>query len=211
MNVQWLFQRVKMLVKGAIVAMIIAVPCFTAHAQAPMNRVQPNYPQYFQMHHKEQRQAPMDVVIDTGTPYFFIDGTWNSNFTMTWYDVKTERGIEVSHGEKWNDKRVRIHNNDMQYYDDEYGWIQIVAVNIDQVKEYGYGNAAVVNSTMLGSVMEIEYPDGHREKAIILDVCGKARTERIVDRWVYDGRQAQNTYGRLEGIQFKFIRFGFDK
>ena len=103
------------------------------------------------------------------------------------------------------------YNNDMQYYDDEYGWIQIVAVNIDQVKEYGYGNAAVVNSTMLGSVMEIEYPDGHREKAIILDVCGKARTERIVDRWVYDGRQAQNTYGRLEGIQFKFRRFGFDK
>ena len=52
--------------------MIIAVPCFTAHAQAPMNRVQPNYPQHFQMHHKEQRKAPMDVAIDTGTPYFLF-------------------------------------------------------------------------------------------------------------------------------------------
>ena len=149
MNVQWLFQRVKMLVKGAIVAMIIAVPCFTAHAQAPMNRVQPNYPQHFQMHYREQRKAPMDVAIDTGTPYFFTDGTINSNFRQTVYDVVREGGVQVSHGEYWNSKNMRVHNNVIQYHDKEYGWIQVVALNIDQVKEYG----SVVTSSMLGSVI----------------------------------------------------------
>ena len=207
MNVQWFFQRVKMLVKGAIVAMIIAVPCFTAHAQAPINRVQPNYPQHFQMHHREQRKAPMDVAIDTGTPYFFTDGTINPNFRQTVYDVVREGGVQVSHGEYWNSKNMRVHNNVIQYHDKEYGWIQVVALNIDQVKEYG----SVVNSSMLGSVIEMRYPNGHVEKAVVLDVCGAARTQRKVDLWVYDLHKAKantNT-GDIKGVEFKFIRFGF--
>ena len=207
MNVQWLFQRVKMLVKGAIVAMIIAVPCFTAHAQAPMNRVQPNYPQHFQMHHREQRKAPMDVAIDTGTPYFFTDGTINPNFRQTVYDVVREGGVQVSHGEYWNSKNMRVHNNVIQYHDKEYGWIQVVALNIDQVKEYG----SVVTSSMLGSIIEMRYPNGHVEKAVVLDVCGAARTQRKVDLWVYDLNRAKantNT-GDIQGVEFKFIRFGF--
>ena len=192
MNVQWLFQRVKMLVKGAIV---------------PMNRVQPNYPQHFQMHHKEQRKAPMDVAIDTGTPYFFTDGTVNPNFRQTVYDVVREGGVQVSHGEYWNSKNMRVHNNVIQYHDKEYGWIQVVALNIDQVKEYG----SVVTSSMLGSVIEMRYPNGHVEKAVVLDVCGAARTQRKVDLWVYDLHRAKantNT-GDIQGVEFKFIRFGF--
>ena len=196
-----------MLVKGAIVAMIIAVPCFNVHAQAPMNRVQPNYPQHFQMHHKEQRKAPMDVAIDTGTPYFFTDGTINPNFRQTVYDVVREGGVQVSHGEYWNSKNMRVHNNVIQYHDKEYGWIQVVALNIDQVKEYG----SVVTSSMLGSVIEMRYPNGHVEKAVVLDVCGAARTQRKVDLWVYDLHKAKantNT-GDIKGVEFKFIRFGF--
>ena len=207
MNVQWLFQRVKMLAKEAIVAMIIGVPCFNVHAQAPMNRVQPNYPQHFQMHHREQRKAPMDVAIDTGTPYFFTDGTINPNFRQTVYDVVREGGVQVSHGEYWNSKNMRVHNNVIQYHDKEYGWIQVVALNIDQVKEYG----SVVTSSMLGSVIEMRYPNGHVEKAVVLDVCGAARTQRKVDLWVYDLNRAKantNT-GDIHGVEFKFIRFGF--
>ena len=187
--------------------MIIAVPCFTAHAQAPMNRVQPNYPQHFQMHHREQRKAPMDVAIDTGTPYFFTDGTINPNFRQTVYDVVREGGVQVSHGEYWNSKNMRVHNNVIQYHDKEYGWIQVVALNIDQVKEYG----SVVTSSMLGSVIEMRYPNGHVEKAVVLDVCGAARTQRKVDLWVYDLHKAKantNT-GDIKGVEFKFIRFGF--
>lgn len=159
------------------------------------------------MHYKEQRKAPMDVAIDTGTPYFFTDGTINPNFRQTVYDVVREGGVQVSHGEYWNSKNMRVHNNVIQYHDKEYGWIQVVALNIDQVKEYG----SVVTSSMLGSVIEMRYPNGHVEKAVVLDVCGAARTQRKVDLWVYDLHRAKantNT-GDIQGVEFKFIRFGF--
>ena len=102
---------------------------------------------------------------------------------------------------------MRVHNNVIQYHDKEYGWIQVVALNIDQVKEYG----SVVTSSMLGSVIEMRYPNGHVEKAVVLDVCGAARTQRKVDLWVYDLHKAKantNT-GDIHGVEFKFIRFGF--
>ena len=64
---------------------------------------------------------------------------------------------------------------------------------------------------MLGSVIEMRYPNGHVEKAVVLDVCGAARTQRKVDLWVYDLNRAKantNT-GDIQGVEFKFIRFGF--
>jgi hypothetical protein len=130
---------------------------------------------------------------------------------MTWYDVKTEGGVQVAHGEYWNGENMMVFNNDILYKDHEYGWIPIVALNIDEVREFGKGRNAIVNSEMYGSIIEIEYPNGKKDKAIVLDVCGRAREERIVDRWVYDGELAQSKYGDLKGISFRFVRFGFDK
>ena len=187
----------KCFIKGVMVALMVSSPLIS-------NRVYAVNPVIYNMN----VNGP-DIVMDTGTPFFLCDGTWNPNFTMTWYDVVQEKGVQVSHGEYWNDNKMRVYNNDIQYYDEEYGWLQVVAVNIDQVKQFGYGRSSVVNSNMLGSVIEINYPDGTKEKAIILDACGKARTERIVDRWVYNGKLSQSKYGRLEGIEFKFVRFGF--
>lgn len=187
---KWLLQRIKVLIKGITCAVIIAMP-FTPVASYYINTVQ-------------------NVTYDTGSPYYLYNGVWNPNFTMTWYDVVTEGGIQVAHGEYWNGDNMRVYNNDIQYYDEEYGWIPVVALNINQMKEFGTGRASVVNSSMHGSVIEIQYPNGKTEKAIVLDVCGRAREKRIVDRWVYDGRIAQPKYGNLKGISFRFIRFGFD-
>ena len=183
---KWLLQRIKVLLRGVACAIVIAMP-FTPIAG------------YY---------APTVSTIsyNTGSPYFLYNGVWNPDFTMTWYDVKTEGGVQVAHGEYWNDTNMRVHNNDIQYNDPEYGWIPVVALNINQMKEFG----SVVTSEMHGSVIEIKYPDGTKEKAIVLDVCGSARSKRIVDRWVYDGKIAQPKYGNLQGISFRFVRFGFD-
>ncbi len=183
---KWLLQRIKVLLRGVACAIVIAMP-FTPIAG------------YY---------APTVSTIsyNTGSPYFLYNGVWNPDFTMTWYDVKTEGGVQVAHGEYWNDTNMRVHNNDIQYNDPEYGWIPVVALNINQMKEFG----SVVTSEMHGSVIEIKYPDGIKEKAIVLDVCGSARSKRIVDRWVYDGKIAQPKYGNLQGISFRFVRFGFD-
>lgn len=187
---KWLLQRIKVLIRGVACAIIIAMP-FTPVAS------------YY---------APTvsEITYNTNSPYFLYNGVWNPDFTMTWYDVVTEGGTQVAHGEYWNDNNMRVHNNDIQYKDPEYGWIPVVALNINQMKEFGTGRASVVNSEMHGSVIEIEYPNGTKEKAIVLDVCGSAKTKRVVDRWVYDGRIAQPKYGNLKGISFRFVRFGFD-
>lgn len=188
---KWLLQRIKVFIRGVACAIIIAMP-FTPTAQyyAP--------------------QTVSAITYNTNSPYFFYNGIWNPNFTMTWYDVKTEGGVQVAHGEYWNGENMMVFNNDILYKDHEYGWIPIVALNIDEVREFGKGRNAIVNSEMYGSIIEIEYPNGNKDKAIVLDVCGRAREERIVDRWVYDGELAQSKYGDLKGISFRFVRFGFD-
>lgn len=162
---------------------------------------------------EEERQKQRELerqqaiaVANTGTPRFATDGSTNLAFRQTVYDVVQEGGIQVSHGEYWNSPNMRVNNNLVQYYDREYGWVQVVALNIDQVKEYG----TVVTSTMLGSIIEMTYPNGEVKNAIVLDVCGAARTSRKIDLWIYDfGNAKSNTNtGDIHGVEFKFVRFG---
>lgn len=152
----------------------------------------------------ERQQAI--TLANSGTPRFEVDGSTNLAFRQTVYDVVQEGGVQVSHGEYWNSPNMRVNNNLVQYYDNQYGWVQVVALNIDQVKEYG----TVVTSTMLGSIIEMTYPNGEVKNAIVLDVCGAARTSRKIDLWIYDfGNAKSNTNtGDIQGVEFKFLRFG---
>ena len=79
-----------------------------------------------------------------------MDGRWNTDYKRTYYDVDTEGGIISSYGKYWNDEDMRVENNFIQYYDEQYGWINVYALNIDQVKEYG----TVIDSTVLGSIRQ---------------------------------------------------------
>ena len=155
---------------------------------------------------RQEELARQRAMADTSTPRFKTDGTVNPEFRQTVYDVVQEGGVQVSHGEYWNSPNMRVHNNLIQYYDNQYGWVQVVALNIDQVKEHG----SVVTSEMLGSIIEMRYPNGEVKNAIVLDVCGAARTSRKVDLWVYDFSNAKggtNT-GDIHGVEFRFVRFG---
>lgn len=155
---------------------------------------------------RQEELARQRAMADTSTPRFKTDGTVNPEFRQTIYDVVQEGGVQVSHGEYWNSPNMRVHNNLIQYYDNQYGWVQVVALNIDQVKEHG----SVVTSEMLGSIIEMRYPNGEVKNAIVLDVCGAARTSRKVDLWVYDFSNAKggtNT-GDIHGVEFRFVRFG---
>ena len=79
-----------------------------------------------------------------------------------------EGGVVASYGLFWNDDDMRVENNYIQYNDEQYGWVNVYALNVDQMKEYG----TVVTSTALGSIIEVRLPDSSSHYGIVLDVCG---------------------------------------
>ena len=139
------------------------------------------------------------------TNRFDTNGTMNTNFKQTTYSVKDE-GLEITaNGTKWNGNKTRVNNNTIQYHDNQYGWCDIYAVNIDQVKEHGSGKASVYNSKLHGSIMEVKHKDGTVTNGIILDACGEARKKAIVDKWVYN-QEKEN-----EMVDWFIKRQGWDK
>jgi hypothetical protein len=149
-----------------------------------------------------------DVKIDTESPHFVLDGRWNIGYTRTYYDVDVEGGIISSYGIYWNDENMRVENNFIQYHDEEYGWVNVYALNVDQMKEYG----TVVTSTALGSIIEVKLPNSESTHfGIVLDVCGACAKDKKIDVWVKNQYVASenNTHINNE-VEFRFVRFGFD-
>ena len=58
------------------------------------------------------------------------------NYRQTFYSV-TAGEVKVGYGLTYQDDGVKVIDNVMHYYDDEYEWLPIVAVNIDEVLEVG--------------------------------------------------------------------------
>ena len=200
-----IWKMFKVFVRGVMVALMVGMPMFNhIHAQAPVHIQKPQVIRY---HNQDVReQCRYSGTYETNTPMFNYEGLWNTGYAQTMYDVAIEGGIQVSHGEYWNDAKMRVHNNDIQYYDEQYGWIQVYALNIDMVKQFG----SVVTSDMLGSVIEVRFPDGSIQKGIVMDVCGACARAKKIDRYVYNMDDARGYGGHVEGIDFRFIRFGFD-
>lgn len=149
-----------------------------------------------------------DVKIDTESPHFVLDGRWNVGYTRTYYDVDVEGGVISSYGIYWNDENMRVENNFIQYHDEEYGWVNVYALNVDQMKEYG----TVVTSTALGSIIEVKLPNSESTHfGIVLDVCGACAKAKKIDVWVKNQYEASknNTHINNE-VEFRFKRFGFD-
>lgn len=149
-----------------------------------------------------------DIKIDTESPHFVLDGRWNVGYTRTYYDVDVEGGIISSYGIYWNDENMRVENNFIQYHDEEYGWVNVYALNVDQMKEYG----TVVTSTALGSIIEVKLPNSESTHfGIVLDVCGACAKDKKIDVWVKNQYEASKNNTHInDEVEFRFERFGFD-
>lgn len=148
-----------------------------------------------------------DVIYNSDSPRFALDGRWNVDFTRTYYDVDVEGGVVASYGLFWNDDNMRVENNYIQYNDEQYGWVNVYALNVDQMKEYG----TVVTSTVLGSIIEIKLPDSSTHYGIVLDVCGACAKAKKIDVWVKNQYEAVKNNTHIDGgVEFRFKRFGFD-
>lgn len=124
------------------------------------------------------------------------------DYRQTFYSV-TSGEVRVGYGLTYEDDDVMIIDNVMHYYDDEYEWIPIVAVNIDEVLAVGLNERGIPN--YYGTILEITYPEGETQKAIVLDACGACSWDNRIDLWVYD----QDYQHDIKGIEYRVIREGF--
>ena len=124
------------------------------------------------------------------------------NYRQTFYSV-TAGEVKVGYGLTYQDDGVKVIDNVMHYYDDEYEWLPIVAVNIDEVLEVGLNERGIPN--YYGTILEITYPEGETQKAIVLDACGACSWDNRIDLWVYDHDYQHD----IKGIEYRIIREGF--
>lgn len=124
------------------------------------------------------------------------------DYRQTFYSV-TSGEVKVGYGLTYQDDEVMVIDNVMHYYDDEYEWLPIVAVNIDEVLAVGLNERGIPN--YYGTILEITYPEGETQKAIVLDACGACSWDNRIDLWVYD----QDYQHDIKGIEYRIIREGF--
>lgn len=123
-------------------------------------------------------------------------------YRQTYYSV--EQG-ETSLGSGYNNYSQQVKNIDnvMNFNDPEFGYLPIIAVNINEVKESGQNSKGIWN--MYGTVVELNYSSGEVQKAIILDACGACSRADKVDLWVMNN----NVKHDVENVELKVIRDGW--
>lgn len=126
-------------------------------------------------------------------------GAINTDYTVTNYGVS--EGFKIaSSGMAWNDKNNRVNNNYIQTHDDEFGWLDVVAVNKKVLTKNGKN---VFNSDIHNTVIEITFPDGSKRRALVADHCGASDSKAIIDVWM---KQHNNV--SYNGCSFKVLREG---
>lgn len=124
------------------------------------------------------------------------------DYRQTFYSV-TGGEVKVGYGLTYQDDSVKVIDNVMHYYDAQYEWLPIVAINIDEVLEVGLNERGIPN--YYGTVLEITYPEGGTQKAIVLDACGACSWDNRIDLWVYDHDYQHD----IKGIEYRIVREGF--
>lgn len=146
----------------------------------------------------EEEEAP----IEQQSQSFDETDSVYKDYRQTFYSVESGE-VKVGYGLKYDDSQIKNIDNVMHYYDDEYEWLPIVAVNIDEVLEVGLNERGVPN--YYGTILEITYPEGGTQKAIVLDACGACSWDNRIDLWVYSHDYEHD----VKGIEYRVIREGF--
>lgn len=127
-------------------------------------------------------------------------------FRQTFYSVVGNNETHLGYlGLSENSPKIRNINNIMHYNDEEFGWLPVIAVDINAVKDTGLNENWTYNA--YGSVLEVDYEDGTCTNAIVLDACGACAVYDRIDLWVYRDDYAHDK--SVEAIEI--IRRGFEE
>lgn len=122
-------------------------------------------------------------------------------YRQTYYSVvdgETKLGSLLYYGHP----SVRNMNNIMHYYDGQYGWLPVYAINMNEVIANGQNSSGTWN--IYGSVIELRQGD-KTWHGIVLDACGACRYANKIDLWTYNHDVSLDT----TGIDWRIVRYGY--
>lgn len=131
-----------------------------------------------------------------------------TDYRQTYYTV-AEGELQVGAREQngrainLNNPNVKIIDNQVMYNDDDYGYVPIVAINWNEVLDSQVGK---YDFAVYGSIIEINYPDGTVEDAIVLDSCGACRYSNKIDKWINQPDSSED----VKGVSYTYKRYGWD-
>ena len=102
-----------------------------------------------------------------------------------------------------NNPNIKIIDNQVMYNDDDYGYVPIVAINWNEVLDSQVGK---YDFAVYGSIIEINYPDGTVEDAIVLDSCGACRYSNKIDKWINQPDSSED----VKDVSYTYKRYGWD-
>lgn len=123
------------------------------------------------------------------------------NYRQTYYSVQEgERSLGA--GYTINSPEVKVIDNIMHFNDEEYGYLPIYAIDINEVVNGEQNDKGVWN--LYGSIIELKQGD-NTWKGIILDACGACSRDNRVDLWV----KSNDVELDIRGIDWKYIRYSY--
>ena len=131
-----------------------------------------------------------------------------TDYRQTYYTVaegEFQVGAREQNGRaiNLNNPNIKIIDNQVMYNDDDYGYVPIVAINWNEVLDSQVGK---YDFAVYGSIIEISYPDGTVEDAIVLDSCGACRYSNKIDKWINQPDSSED----VKDVSYTYKRYGWD-
>lgn len=128
----------------------------------------------------------------------------NKGYRQTYYSVEEgEKNLGAGYG--FTSSEIAVIDNVMNFYDNDYGYLPIYAVNIDEVMASGLNEKGTPN--IYGSVIQIKDENGNVSNGIILDACGACSRADKIDLWVYNNDIVHD----VANLDFKYVRNGWEE
>lgn len=127
----------------------------------------------------------------------------NTGYRQTYYSV-AEGETNLGAGYNYQSKEITVIDNVMNFYDKDFGYLPIYAININEVTESGLNAKGTPN--LYGSVIQIKDENGNISQGIVLDACGACSRANKIDLWVYNNNQVHD----VSNLDFKYVRKGWD-
>ena len=130
----------------------------------------------------------------------------NTNYKKTSYS--TSEGFKtLANGVPYNDKNMKLENNQYKYYDSETDkYYPVYALGMNQLKEYSNHknkNLGVWDNSIYGSLINIYHEDGSVTDGIVMDCSSAGNKSAIIDEW------NANVNPNNEYVSWEFKRIGW--
>ena len=154
----------------------------------------------------ENFMDPLDYRADGNKTHKWDTDKMNTNYKKTSYS--TSEGFKtLANGVPYNDKNMKLENNQYKYYDSETNkYYPVYALGMNQLKEYSNHknkNLGVWDNSIYGSLINIYHEDGSVTDGIVMDCSSAGNKSAIIDEW------NANVNPNNEYVSWEFKRIGW--